>query len=85
MASEKPTTTTTTTTPTAPTTPKQPEFVDYISKESEPMKFDVAYPGGGWNCEEKRGDGRLRWSVPSDQTKFFEKHHFYKNGRIQRL
>jgi len=62
--------------------PSKPSFTGYVSKEPEPMMFDVAFPGGGWTCEGRRNDGRLTWSVPSDQVDRFERHHFFKNGRI---
>jgi len=66
-------------------TPKEPSFIEYVSKEPEPMMFDVAYPGGGWICEGKKTDGRLTWRVRSDQTKNFEKHHFFLTGRILKV
>jgi len=64
--------------------PEQPTEVKYISKEAEPIRFDVSYIGGGWTCDEKQNDGRLIWTVPSDQAVHFERHHFFKIGRIVR-
>ena len=62
--------------------PKTPKNIEYISKESEPIRFEVQYVGGGWPCRQKLNDGRLIWIVPSSEAENFEKHHFFQTGRI---